>query len=221
MANKKLHVALGLFSLEDTLSMLRRVGDYVDIIELGTPLMVAEGSRAVGAVKAAWPEKCVFADIKVMDGGSEVPRSAVDAGCDMFSVLAAASDPTLQAAIDLAHEHGVKVLADFCNVDDMSARARQVAALGTDYLCCHVGYDLQAQGIDPVEELRALDVVDTPKAIAGGIKLETFEQAIESSAQIIISGGGIYNSPDPAATARAMREMVDAYNATHEEQPCR
>ena len=103
-----------------------------------------------------------------------------------------------------------------CNVADLSRRAREVAALGPDYLCCHVGYDRQATGADPVEELKALDVVDTPKAIAGGIRLATFRLALESSAEIIISGGGIYNAPDPAAVAREMRGMVDAYNQAHE-----
>lgn len=216
MAQKKLQVALDLFSTEDALSILRKVGPYVDIIEIGTPLMVAEGARIVSQVKAAYPDKIVFADIKVMDGGAEVPRSVIDAGCDMFSVLCASDDATIKAAIELAHEKGVKVLADMCNVPDLSERARQVAPMGPDYLCCHVGYDRQATGADPVEELKALDVVDTPKAIAGGIKLATFEQAVNSSAEDIISGGGIYNADDPAAVARQMRGILDAYNAVHE-----
>jgi len=217
MAHKKLHVAFDLFSTKDTLAMLEKVGTYVDIIELGTPLMVAEGARVVSTVKERWSEKTVFADIKVMDGGSEVPRSVISAGCDMFSVLCAANDATIRAAVALARDNGVMVLADMCNVADLSRRAREVAALGPDYLCCHVGYDRQATGADPVEELKALDVVDTPKAIAGGIRLATFQQALESSAEIIISGGGIYNAPDPAAVAREMRGMVDAYNQAHEE----
>ena len=34
---KKLQVALDLLSTEDAKEMLKKVGDYVDIIELGTP----------------------------------------------------------------------------------------------------------------------------------------------------------------------------------------
>ena len=154
MAHKKLHVAFDLFSTKDTLAMLEKVGTYVDIIELGTPLMVAEGARVVSTVKERWSEKTVFADIKVMDGGSEVPRSVISAGCDMFSVLCAANDATIRAAVALARDNGVMVLADMCNVADLSRRAREVAALGPDYLCCHVGYDRQATGADPVDEGR-------------------------------------------------------------------
>lgn len=215
MAHKKLHAALDLFRTQDALAILEKIGPYVDIIEVGTPLVVAEGARAVAAIKERHPEKVIFADIKVMDGGSEVPKSVIEAGCDMFSVLGAADDTTLRAAIALAHEKGVKVMVDMCNVRDLSARAHEVVPFGPDYLCCHVGYDRQSMGADPVKELRALDVVDTPKAIAGGIKLATFEQAVNSSAEVIISGGAIYNADDPAEVTRQMRAILDAYNDTY------
>ena len=72
--NKTLQVALDLFSTEDALRILGEVGEYVDIIEIGTPLIVAEGARVVNIVKKRYPDKIVFADIKVMDGGAEVPK---------------------------------------------------------------------------------------------------------------------------------------------------
>ena len=103
--NKTLQVALDLFSTEDALRILGEVGEYVDIIEIGTPLIVAEGARVVNIVKKRYPDKIVFADIKVMDGGAEVPKSVLEAGADMFSVLAAAEDSTLRAATGIAREY--------------------------------------------------------------------------------------------------------------------
>ncbi len=215
---KKLQVALDLFSEREALAVLEEVAPYVDIIELGTPLIVSEGARVVKEVKGRYPDKAVFADIKVMDGGGEVPKPVIEAGCDMFSVLCASDDATVRAAIELGRVNGVKVLADMCNVREMEERARQIAEMGPDYLCCHVGYDRQATGADPVEELKRLSCVDTPKAIAGGIKLETFEQALESTAEIVISGGGICSVNDRRGVARKMREMLDAYNERIEKE---
>ena len=60
---KLLQVALDLFSTEEALKVLDQVGQYVDIIELGTPLMIAEGARVVKTVKEKYPDKIVFADI--------------------------------------------------------------------------------------------------------------------------------------------------------------
>ncbi|WIM73331.1 orotidine 5'-phosphate decarboxylase [Corynebacterium suedekumii] len=41
----------------------------MDILELGTPLIKSEGLAAITAVKAAHPDKTVFADLKTMDAG--------------------------------------------------------------------------------------------------------------------------------------------------------
>ena len=179
---KLLQVALDLFSTKEALRVLEQVGQYVDIIELGTPLMIAEGARVVREVKDKYPDKIIFAD-----------------------------DHTISATIDLAREYGGKVLVDMCSVKDIAGRAREVAAMGPDYICVHVGYDIQATGVDPIEELRKLDGVDCRKAIAGGIKLSTFRAAVESPADVIISGGGIYNQPDMGQVAAQMRQIMDSY----------
>lgn len=209
---KLLQVALDLYSTEDTLKVLEQVGGYVDIIELGTPLMIAEGARVVKEVKARYPDKIVFADIKVMDGGAIVPKSVLEAGADMVSVLAAADNSTIQATIDLVKKYNGKVLVDMCSVKDIAGRAKEVEGMAPDYICVHVGYDIQATGVDPIEELRKLDGVNCAKAIAGGINLSTFEAAVQSPADVIISGGGIYSQEDMAGTARKMREILEIYN---------
>ena len=209
---KLLQVALDLFSTEEALKVLDQVGQYVDIIELGTPLMIAEGARVVKTVKEKYPDKIVFADIKVMDGGGVVPKVCFEAGADMVSVLAAADDHTIKAAIDLAKEYKGKVLVDMCSVKDIPSRGKEVEAMGPDYVCVHVGYDIQATGVDPIEELRKLDQVKCHKAIAGGIKLSTFEAAVQSPADVIISGGGICNQPNMGEVAKQMREILDKYN---------
>ena len=209
---KLLQVALNLFSTEEALRVLEQVGEYVDIIELGTPLMIAEGARVVKTVKEKYPDKIIFADIKVMDGGGVVPKVVFDAGADMVSVLAAADDHTIQATIALAKEYKGKVLVDMCSVKDIAARGKEIEAMGPDYICVHVGYDIQATGVDPIEELKKLDGISCHKAIAGGIKLSTFEDAVKSPADVIISGGGIYNQPDMKNVAEKMRAILNRYN---------
>lgn len=209
---KQLQIALDLFSTQSAMEVLEQVADYIDIIELGTPLMIAEGVRVVAAVKEKYPQKTVFADIKVMDGGKIVPKIAFDAGADMVSVLAAADDATVKGTIELAREMGRKALVDTCAVKDLIGRAKEVEAMAPDYICVHVGTDIQARGVDPVVQVAKLDMIKTPKAIAGGIKLETIEAAAKSEATVIISGGGIYNQHNMGEVAKQMREILDRYS---------
>ena len=208
---KNLQVALDLFKTEDALEILEEVADYVDIIELGTPLIISEGARVVKTVKDKYPDKIVFADIKVMDGGNVVPKSVLEAGADMISVLAASDDSTIKGAIRIAKEYGAKVLVDMCSVKDIAARGKEIEAMEPDYICVHVGYDIQETGADPIEELRKLEGVSCAKAIAGGIELDTFAEAVASPAEIIISGGGICNQKNRRETAAKMREIMDSY----------
>ncbi len=213
---KKLQVALDLFSEEKALEVLSKIGDYIDIIELGTPLMIAEGCRVIKSVKNKYPEKIVFADIKVMDGGNVIPRLAYEAGADMVSVLAVAEDQTIAATLKCAEEFNKAVLVDMCSVSDMALRGSQVDAMNPDYVCVHVGYDIQATGVDPVQELKKIKSIKAKKAIAGGIKLENFEAAVNSDADVIIVGGGLYNQDDISTVAKEMRTILDKYNFNKE-----
>lgn len=208
---KKLQVALDLLSVEEAKEMLKKVGDYVDIIELGTPLMVSEGASAIREIKPLYPEKTVFADIKIMDGGSIMAGIAFEAGADMVSVLAQANDATIKDVIETAKKYNGKVLVDMCAVKDIAIRAAQIEPWGPDYICVHVGYDVQNTGTDPVEEVKKLSGIRCEKAAAGGIKMETFEAACQSDIDDIIVGGGLFNAEDPRETAKEMFTILNKY----------
>lgn len=50
------------------------------------------------------------------------------------------------------------------NVKDIESRAKEIDALGVDYICVHTGYDLQAEGKNSFEELTTIkNTVKTQK----------------------------------------------------------
>lgn len=208
---KKLQIALDLLSIQEAKEILKKTAPYVDIIELGTPLMVSAGKRAVEEIKAAYPDKLVFADIKIMDGGKIMSDIVFKAGADMVSVLGAANDSTIQDVIENANQQGKKVLVDMCGIQNIEARGAVINEWQPEYICVHVGYDVQNTGIDPVEEVKKLAGISCKKAAAGGINLQTFEAACQADIDNIIVGGGLYKSEDVEATARKMREILDKY----------
>ncbi len=96
------------------------------------------------------------------------------------------------------------------NVKDLEQRAKEVDALGVDYICVHTGYDLQAAGETPFEQLRAIkNVVKNAKtAVAGGIKLETLPEVIQAQPDLVIVGGGITGAADKKAVAQEMQRLI-------------
>ena len=67
----KLQIALDFLELEDALRIAREVIDYIDIVEIGTPLILREGLKAVREAKKNFPQKIILADLKIADAGAE------------------------------------------------------------------------------------------------------------------------------------------------------
>lgn len=87
---------------------------------------------------------------------------------------------------------------DMIAVKDLAGRAKEVDALGVDYICVHTGYDLQAVGQNSFEDLQTIkSVVKNAKtAIAGGIKLDTLPEVVNVQPDLVIVGGGITGQED-------------------------
>ena len=108
----KLQVAIDLLTTEAALELAGKVAEHVDIIELGTPLIKAEGLSVITAVKNAHPEKIVFADLKTMDAGELEADIAFKAGADLVTVLGSADDSTIAGAVKAAKAHNKGVVVD-------------------------------------------------------------------------------------------------------------
>ena len=95
----QLQVALDVLDLPSALTLANQVSEHVDILELGTPLVKSVGIGAVSAIKAAHPDKLVFADLKTADAGELEATLAFEAGADLITVMGAADDDTVRGAV--------------------------------------------------------------------------------------------------------------------------
>ena len=83
----KLQVAFDLQSSDEVLNIIERNGDLIDIIEIGTPLIMKEGLNSVQKIKNKFPKQTVLADLKIMDAGLLEAQIGFDAGADIVTVL--------------------------------------------------------------------------------------------------------------------------------------
>jgi 3-hexulose-6-phosphate synthase len=206
----KLQLALDLVNIPDGIALVKEVEQYVDIVEIGTPIVINEGLHAVKAMKEAFPHLEVLADLKIMDAGGYEIMKAAEAGADLVTVLGAANDMTIKGAVEEAKKKNKKILVDMINVVDLEKRAREVDALGVDYICVHTGYDQQAAGENPFEDLQTIKraVTHAKTAVAGGIKLETLPEVIKANPDLVIVGGGITGAADKAAVASEIQRLI-------------
>ncbi|MGZ4199784.1 MAG: 3-hexulose-6-phosphate synthase [Thermoleophilia bacterium] len=204
-------VALDFVDLPRAVEVAREaVAGGVDWVEAGTPLIKAEGLNAVRELKAAFPDKLIFADLKTMDAGRVEVEYAAKAGAGLVGVLGAASDSTIKECIEAAHNYGCRLIVDMIEVADPVTRAIQAEEWGADYVGIHTAIDQQMRGEAPFATLRAVaDAVSIPVSAAGGINSETAAAAVAAGAAIVVVGGAIIKATNATAAAAEIRRAVD------------
>src|SRR3989442_2959323 len=150
-----------------------------DWLEAGTPLIKSEGMEVVRELKKSFPGVTIVADLKTMDTGAFEVEIAAKAGADVITVMGVTDDATILEAVKAARRYGAKIMVDLMRVPDKAARAKQLEALGVDYLNIHVSIDEQMIAHTPLQELKAVaSATSLPVAVAGGPKSETVAPAV-------------------------------------------
>jgi 3-hexulose-6-phosphate synthase len=205
----KLQFAMDTLTTEAALELAAAAAPHVDILELGTPLIKSVGLSAITAVKEAHPDKIVFADLKTMDAGELEADIAFSAGADLVTVLGTAGDSTIAGAVTAAKKHGKGVVVDLIGVADKPGRAKEVVALGAEFVEMHAGLDEQAEeGFTFATLLEDGKASGVPFSVAGGVNVSTIGAVAESGARVAVVGGAIYGAPDVGAAAAALRAEI-------------
>jgi len=209
-----LQIALDFTDLKEALSVAHVVprGQAV-ILEAGTPLIKSRGMNAVRVLKMLPGSHLVAADTKTMDTGALEAELAARSGADVVSVLAVAPDETISEMVEAAERMDVAVFGDLIGYPDLLGGVRRLRRLGVHVALVHVGIDVQQRlGLTASQfgELlkEAVEEFGGPLAVAGGIKPSEAGAIADAGASIVIVGGGITRSPDPATVARRALENL-------------
>lgn len=166
-----------------TAEMAIRAG--VDWLEAGTPLIIAEGTRAVRELRAHYPDVPIVADLKIMDGGWLEAEIMAKAGASMVVVMGQAHPETVELVVKAGRDFGVRIMGDNMAMPDPVEGAKRLEALGCDYVVHHVGYDMRTLRRErgqhapaPLDRLRNIvEAVSVPVQAVGGL---TIDQAIDT-----------------------------------------
>ncbi|UQS85380.1 3-hexulose-6-phosphate synthase [Apilactobacillus apisilvae] len=206
----KLQLAIDLEDVDGAINLIEKTKDSVDVFEYGTPLVINFGLEGLKKIRDRFPDITLLGDLKIMDVASYEVDQAFKYGANITTILGVAEDQSIKDAIQTAHEAGKELLVDMIGVQDVAKRAQELDSFGADYIGTHTGYDLQALGKTPFEDLHTIkeNVKNTKTAVAGGIKVDTAEKIIAEKPDLLIVGGGISTVDDPAKAAKEIKEMM-------------
>jgi 3-hexulose-6-phosphate synthase/6-phospho-3-hexuloisomerase len=221
-------LSLDLIDLDEailTADMAIRAG--VDWLEVGTPLIIAEGMRGVRELRARYPHVPIVADLKTMDGGWLEAEIMAKAGASMVVVMGQAHEETIELVVRAGRDFGAKVMGDNMAMPDPIAGAKHLADLGCDYVIHHIGFDMRtvrrARGqpaptpLDRLAEVVA--AVSVPVQAVGGLTLEQATDTPRYGAPLVVVGAPLAIDPnafrtaqgDVEATLRLICEKVHAF----------
>ncbi len=204
-----LQLSLDMVRAQEALQMVKKIHDIIDVVEVGTPMIVREGMFPVQLLRKHYPSLTLLADVKIMDGGEIEATDAFEAGADIVTVLALAEDETIRGVVNTAKRFGKKTMADMICVQDIKKRAAELDAMGLDYICIHTAVDVQSTGKSPYDDLALLKPVlkNASSALAGGVNLKSVPLFRDLQPAIVVVGGAITKQAD---LRKAVEDMQSA-----------
>jgi 3-hexulose-6-phosphate synthase/6-phospho-3-hexuloisomerase len=161
----------------------------VQVLEAGTPLIMAEGARTIiPRLHTLFPNHPIVADIKCMDGGAHEVGLMFELGASKATVMASASDATIVRTIrESANHQDCAIMVDTMGFGGRDGRdiqgqvdaAKRARDLGGHYIVLHLGYDERGENQQMIDDnllLRWAEAVANedlgiPIQVVGGLTL--------------------------------------------------
>ncbi|NNF48208.1 MAG: 3-keto-L-gulonate-6-phosphate decarboxylase, partial [Desulfofustis sp.] len=172
MSKPLLQVALDHLDIPSALEATRALADEVDVLEMGTILCYAEGSKAVGILRALYPEKTIVADLKAADAGGTVAEIVFSQGANWMTVICNAPYATMEAALEVARKYNGDLQIELYG-DWTFDHARKWREIGLTQAIYHRGRDAglagQQWGEEDLEKIRKLADMGFEVSVTGGL----------------------------------------------------
>jgi 3-dehydro-L-gulonate-6-phosphate decarboxylase len=215
MNQPKLQIALDLQDLPSALGPLQKSAPYLDVIECGTILCLAEGMHAVRIIRSLFPAKPILADVRIVEAGSLISKMAFDAGANWVSVVSGATVNTVEVVMKEAAKHpGAEVQIEL--IDGWSWEQANIwRDLGVQQVITHRSRDAEAKGSltwnkRDFDEICRLAEIGFKVTVTGGVKPEEISLFAGVPVYVFIAGRGIYAAEDPARAAWNFQEAIAA-----------
>jgi 3-hexulose-6-phosphate synthase len=185
-------ISLDLTNIEEALQMAEiALKAGVDWLEAGTPLLLAEGLRAVASLRQAFPNHPIVADLKTMDGGYLEAEMMAKAGATHVVVMGVAHPATIRAVVKAARDYDIQVMGDIMAAPDKVACAKMLEANGVDYIIVHTGFDERGEDTQrtPYDHLHdVVKAVSIPVQAVGGLSIDQAAEMPKHGAPLVVVG---------------------------------
>ncbi|TKN41610.1 3-keto-L-gulonate-6-phosphate decarboxylase UlaD [Enterococcus faecium] len=207
MSRPNLQIALDHNDLEHALGDVMKVGDVVDIIEVGTILCLQEGQKAIRCIRNMFPDKKLVADTKCADAGGTVASNVAKAGADWMTVICCATIPTMEAAQKEIGELQVELYGNWT-----FEQAMDWHNIGIRQVIYHQSRDAllsgETWGEKDLSKIKKLIELGFNVSVTGGLNPHTLHLFEGIDVYTFITGRGITAANDPMKAAQNFKDEI-------------
>lgn len=208
----RLQVAVDSLDLVSAFGPLNKVADDVDVIEVGTILIIAEGLRAVREIRALYPGKTILADVRIAEAGALIARQCFEAGASWVTCVAGASLTTISQVVKVAREYGGEVQVELGETYSGAAAEAWLHA-GVGHVIVHRSRDAEAAGTlawcpQDVARVAKLARMGFTVSVTGGITPGELDIFAGSPVGVVIAGRTIMAADDPRGAVVELRAAL-------------
>ncbi|MFD1413351.1 3-hexulose-6-phosphate synthase [Oceanobacillus jeddahense] len=203
----KLQLALDRLTREECLFIIHETEKEIDWIEVGTSVIKEYGMSLVREIRELYPDKMIVVDMKTLDTGGHEAIQSFEAGADITTVMAIASDRTITDTLEIAAKYGKRVMVDLLEVTSKS-RVQQLKGLGVDLVGVHIGKDKQVPGKFDKKHFSIVKDFDLEVSVAGGIDFENLPGVLTCKPDIVIVGSTISKASNSKYSARRIKDTI-------------
>jgi len=204
----KIQLALDRMEIDEAIELTKKVEDSIDWIEIGTSLIKEFGMTSVRAMKKAFPNKTIVADIKTIDNARYEFEMCFEAGADVATVMGVSPLVTIDICMDVAKRYNKFVMIDLLNTTEQ--QKRELLKYSDAVFCEHVSKDQQEElGAANQGTMKSdLYTPDITIAAAGGITLDSLDTLRKSlNPEIVIIGSAITKAENPTEAAAKFKQV--------------
>lgn len=205
MNKPKLQLALDDRSLDEALYTMRNdLIDHIDILEVGTWLILSEGIKAIRKFRELHPDKEMVADGNCTD--ANFLTYIMKEGADLNTVIGAMSDDLMKEAIEAAkkmdNKMQIALYGDLWTLED----CRKFRKMGAEYIVVTNYHDEWTE--TDIENVKKICDMGYKVSVADGITYETLDMFKGIPLYAIVMGGAIRKAADPVAAADRIQDKL-------------
>ena len=213
----KLQYACDTLGIDQSIDVLDRVGQYIDIIEVDLIFYGNGGMDALKRIVERYPNHEILLDLKYTGPfKKDLPDMDMAFKLGANTVTVEASCVTREEHdkyVEEARKHGGGIATEFQYVPDLIQRLRDCDESGAQTVT--MGCNWSKPTIDEAleEVVLAKKICKNAKVCAqGGININNIEEVAKRKPDIILMGRGIYATPNLEEDVKKMREICDKYS---------